>query len=69
MTDFKICQDIGKDWVIEATTAKLDIETLKAFKKKPKIESRDSHTKSVVLSRLNLNYITSAWMLKKSGIK
>jgi hypothetical protein len=43
LKDFKICQDLGKQWMEEATTAKMYIETLKLFKKQPNVESKNIH--------------------------
>jgi hypothetical protein len=43
LDDFKIGTDKGKEWLQDVTTAKLYAETLKLFKRKPKVESRDIH--------------------------
>jgi hypothetical protein len=43
LNDFKICTERGKVWLQDVTTAKLYVETLKLFKRKPKVDSKDVH--------------------------
>lgn len=43
LMDSKILLDKGKDWIQDATTAKLYTETLKQFKRQPKVELKDFH--------------------------
>jgi hypothetical protein len=45
--DFKICTDHGKQWMRDVTTAKLYVETLRQFKRQPKVEMKDNYSHAV----------------------